>query len=75
MQPESLVKLVGSGNTSTVEEEWLRLLESPGLTPLMIQPYSTVLAELAWRGIETFSLSKASLEDVYLELTAEALEA
>ncbi len=34
-----------------------------------------VLAELAWRGIETFSLSKASLEDVYLELTAEALEA
>ena len=34
-----------------------------------------VLAELAWRGVETFSLSKASLEDVYLELTAEALEA
>ena len=34
-----------------------------------------VLAELAWRGIETFTLSKASLEDVYLELTAEALEA
>ena len=34
-----------------------------------------VLAELASNGIETFSLSKASLEDVYLELTAEALEA
>lgn len=34
-----------------------------------------VLAELARRGIETFSLSKTSLEDVYLELTAEALEA
>ena len=34
-----------------------------------------VLAELAWRGVEAFSLSKASLEDVYLELTAEALEA
>ncbi len=34
-----------------------------------------VLAELAFNGIETFSLSKASLEDVYLELTAEALEA
>ncbi len=33
-----------------------------------------VLAELARRGIETFSLSKTSLEDVYLELTAEALE-
>jgi len=34
-----------------------------------------VLAELARRGIETFSLSKTNLEDVYLELTAEALEA
>ncbi len=29
-----------------------------------------VLTELARRGIETFSLGKASLEDVYLELTA-----
>jgi ABC-2 type transport system ATP-binding protein len=35
----------------------------------------SVLAELAFNGIETFSLTKASLEDVYLELTAEALEA
>jgi ABC-2 type transport system ATP-binding protein len=34
-----------------------------------------VLAELARRGIETFALAKASLEDVYLELTDEALEA
>ena len=47
MQPESLVKLVGSGNTSTVEEEWLRLLESSGLTPAKLQPYAPVLAELA----------------------------
>lgn len=47
MQPESLVKLVGSGNTSTVEEEWLKLLESPGLTPSRLQPYAPVLAELA----------------------------
>ncbi len=46
MQPESLVKLVGSGNTSTVEEEWLRLLESPSLTPSKLQPYHGVLAEL-----------------------------
>ena len=46
MQPESLVKLVGSGNTSTVEEEWLRLLETPGLTPSKLQPYHPVLAEL-----------------------------
>ncbi len=33
-----------------------------------------VLRELARRGIEQFTLTKASLEDVYLELTAEALE-
>ncbi len=34
-----------------------------------------VLAELARRDIETFALAKTSLEDVYLELTDEALEA
>jgi ABC-2 type transport system ATP-binding protein len=39
------------------------------------QSSEAVLAELAWRGIDAFTLSKASLEDVYLELTAEALEA
>jgi ABC-type multidrug transport system ATPase subunit len=33
-----------------------------------------VLRELARRGIEEFTLTKASLEDVYMELTAEALE-
>lgn len=47
MQPETLVKLVGSGNTSTVEEEWLRLLESPELIPAKLQSYAPVLAELA----------------------------
>ncbi len=39
------------------------------------QTSDEVLAELARRGVEAFSLSKSSLEDVYLELTAEALEA
>jgi ABC-2 type transport system ATP-binding protein len=39
------------------------------------QTSDEVLAELARRGVETFSLSKSSLEDVYLELTAEGLEA
>jgi ABC-2 type transport system ATP-binding protein len=34
-----------------------------------------VLGELARRGVESFALAKASLEDVYLELTEEALEA
>lgn len=39
------------------------------------QSSEEVLAELARRGIEAFALTKASLEDVYLELTEEALEA
>ena len=39
------------------------------------QTSEEVLAELTRRGVEAFSLSKSSLEDVYLELTAEALEA
>ena len=39
------------------------------------QTSDEVLSELARRAIETFALSKASLEDVYLELTAAALEA
>jgi ABC-type multidrug transport system ATPase subunit len=33
-----------------------------------------VLRELRRRGVEEFTLTKASLEDVYMELTAEALE-
>jgi transcription elongation factor GreA-like protein len=66
MQPESLVKLVGSGNTSTVEEEWLRLLESPGLTPSKLQPYHPVLAELAKVGKmqEAETLTTTALESL-----------
>ncbi|MDO8630668.1 MAG: hypothetical protein Q7R41_09245, partial [Phycisphaerales bacterium] len=50
MQPESLVKLVGSGNTSTVEEEWLRLIESPTVAPSVLCDYDVVLAELSRLG-------------------------
>lgn len=50
MQPESLAKLVGSGNTATVEEEWLKLLESPGMTPASFHAYHVVLSELAKAG-------------------------
>ncbi len=50
MQPESLVKLVGSGNTSTVEEEWLRLIESPTVAPSTLCRYQVVLAELSRLG-------------------------
>lgn len=50
MQPESLVQLVGSGNTSTVEEEWLRLIESPTVAPSVLCDYHVVLAELSRLG-------------------------
>jgi ABC-2 type transport system ATP-binding protein len=38
------------------------------------QSADEVLAELRRRGVEEFHLAKTSLEDLYLELTAEALE-
>jgi len=44
MQSESLVQLVGRGNTST-EEEWLRLIESPTVAPSVLCGYDVVLAE------------------------------
>ena len=50
MQPESLVRLVGSGNTATVEEEWLRLLDSPEVALSALCEYQVVLAELVKLG-------------------------
>jgi len=38
------------------------------------QTSDDVLAELARRGVEEYALARTGLEDVYLELTAEALE-
>lgn len=67
MRPESLVQLIGSGNTATVETEWMRLLESPELSPLTLRSYHPVLTELcrvgktsvaeewAWTAIEAMS--------------------
>lgn len=45
-----------------------------GRTAIMGQSSDEVLAELRRRGVEEFHLAKTSLEDVYLELTAEELE-
>ena len=68
MQPEALVQLVGSGNTATVEDEWMRLVESPDITPAKLVGYQPVLTELcktgkgsvakalAWAAIETTSI-------------------
>lgn len=46
-----------------------------GRHALFGQTSDDLLADLARRGIEEFSLAKTSLEDVYMELTDEALEA
>ena len=76
MQPESLVKLAGSGNTATVEEEWMRLLDSPELSPTALGRYQPVLAELcrvgkaseaealAWAAIEALSARLPVMEIV-----------
>jgi len=64
MKPESLVELTASSNFATVDEEWMRLVEAPNLSPAKLAEYSVVLAglcgvkrtsqaeELAWAAIE-----------------------
>ncbi|GAG20270.1 unnamed protein product, partial [marine sediment metagenome] len=46
MKPESLIQLIGSGNTTTVDEEWMRMLEVPDLPSARMVAYRDVLAEL-----------------------------
>ena len=67
MELDSLVRLAASGNTRTVEDEWMRLIESPDIPLDELAAYGTVLAELkraehaaqaetlAWAAIETLS--------------------
>lgn len=74
MLAESLVQLIGSGNTSTVEEEWSKLLQSPGATPAALLQYQPVLAALckqgktsvaeewAWNAIESQSTRLSPIE-------------
>lgn len=50
MQLDSLIRLAGSGNRATVEEEWLKLVESERVAPADICRYATVLAELVKKG-------------------------
>ena len=71
MEPESLVKLVASGNTTNVEEEWMKLAESETISPKKLASYSSVLAKLAKTGktptAET--LAWAAIEAVAARLT------
>ena len=74
MEPESLAQLAGSGNASTVEKEWLSLVESKDVELSLLRQYDVVLttlrkrgdasvaAELAWAAIETVSSRVSPLE-------------
>lgn len=66
MQPKALVQLVGSGSTARVEEEWMRLIESPQVNPLRLAEYQPVLTELCGRGkkTEAEALAWAAIETV-----------
>ncbi|UCE58170.1 MAG: GreA/GreB family elongation factor [Phycisphaerales bacterium] len=67
MQPESLAQLAESGNVRTVEEEWMRVMESADLTTDTLASYDFVLkalrqidkdsqaGALAWAAVETVS--------------------
>lgn len=75
MQPESLVKLVGSGNNSQVEATWMQLVESAsGAGSSRLTEYHVVLSELcrvgkqsqaeelAWTAIETITDARTPRE-------------
>ena len=74
MKPDSLVQLVAGGNTRTVEDEWMQLIESPDVSLSELAEYGAVLAELkridqvaqaeafAWATIETLSARYSALD-------------
>ncbi len=74
MQPESLIKLVGTGGVSAVEHAWMSLVESDATAPEPFARYDIVLAELckvgrqsvaetlAWTAIETLSARFTAVE-------------
>jgi len=41
MKPESLIQLISNGNTATVEEEWMRLVEGAGVPLTRLVDYRT----------------------------------
>lgn len=64
MKPESLIELVASHNFATVEEEWMRVIEAPEVSPTQLAEYSGVLAELcrAKRASQAEELAWAAIE-------------
>lgn len=75
VEPQTLVQLAGSGGVARVEEEWMRLVESPQATPGNLARYQPVLDELsarqkrseaealAWAAVETL-MARSSARDV-----------
>ena len=53
MKPESLVELVTSGNTATVETEWMEVMQAPETSPETLVQYHVVLAALSKQGQES----------------------
>lgn len=74
MEPESLVQLAAGGNASTVEREWMAVVEKADGDPAKLVRYDVVLAalrkrgkataaaELAWAAIETVASTKSPRE-------------
>lgn len=50
VQPESLAQLARNGNSTAVDEEWMLVVESTGLTPAQLAEYHSVLTELSKSG-------------------------
>ena len=74
MNPETLAQLVGSGNTATIEEYWMRLVEETDLPLAELASYDIVLRELfrvgqsaqaeamAWAALEAVSSQRSPEE-------------
>ena len=50
MKPESLIQLIASGNTASVEEEWTRLIETADIPLSELANLHKVLSELCRNG-------------------------
>ncbi len=55
MKSESMLKLAESGNTSSVEEQWMQLVESQELSLSEFASYQCVLAELCKNNKQSFA--------------------
>lgn len=74
MQPESLIQLIGSGNVTTVEQEWEQLLQVEPLSAENLLRYQPVLVELSRIGRANVAetLAWSAVEGVSSKLPVEA---